>query len=135
MLMKAHQHISRALAGCCAVLWLTGLLSVGQGNLTTQWTMPHCPSGQAQNSQHGHNHCTWHCGGFDLQSCSGRGEVSTSAQVSWVWSLGDIPFQGAAVDGEFPPRGPPQGVLEMAWHTFSQGAGIAPSVLEALTNL
>ena len=80
----------------------------------TQWTMPHCPSGQAQNSQQSHNHCLWHCSGFDIQSSGGRGEVPTDTQVSRVWSLGDIPFRDAAVDGEFPPRGPPQAVLETA---------------------
>lgn len=114
MLRKMRHQVSRALSGCCAVLWLTGLLSVGQGNLTTQWTMPHCPNGQAQNSQHGHNHCTWHCGGFDIQSGNGRGEVSTDIQVSWDRSLGDIRFQDVAPDSEFPPRGPPQAVHEIA---------------------
>lgn len=95
--------------------------------------MPHCPNGQAQNSQHGHNHCTWHCGGIDIQSGSGRGEVSTDTEVGWVRSLGDIRFQDVAPDSEFPPRGPPQGASQIAWHTFSQGAGIAPPVLEIVT--
>lgn len=113
MLRKMRQEVSRALTGCCAVLWLTGFLSVGQGNLALQLAAHHCPQGQAQNGQQSHSHCAWHCGGFDIQSGSGRGEVPTDTQVSRVWSLGDIPFQDAAVDGEFPPRGPPQGVFQI----------------------
>jgi hypothetical protein len=108
MMTKTRQHVSRILSGCCAVLWLLGSLSIAQGNLAPQWTAPHCPSGQTQNGQQSHSHCAWHCGGFDIQSGSGRGEVSTDTQVSRVWSLGEIPFQDAAVDGEFPPRGPPK---------------------------
>ena len=112
MLTKTRQQVSRMLSGCCAVLWLTGFLSVGQGDLTTQWTAPHCPSGQTQNGQHSHSHCAWHCGGFDIQGGGGRGEIFTDIHVSRVWSLGVIPLQDAVSDGEFPPRGPPQGVLQ-----------------------
>lgn len=107
MLKKMRQQVSRALTGCCAVLWLTGLLSVTQGNLTTQLAAHHCPSGQAQHSQHNPNHCAWHCGGLDIQSGVGRSEAPADAQVSRIWSLGDIPQQDAASDGQFPPRGPP----------------------------
>lgn len=114
MLRKMRQEVSRVLTGCCALLWLTGSLSVGQGNLTAQWTAPHCPSGQTQHSQQSHNHCAWHCSGFDIQGSGGRGETSADLQVGLVWSLGTIPFQHADVDGQFPPRGPPQAVLETA---------------------
>lgn len=107
MLTKTRQHIFRVLTGCWAVLWLTGFLSAAQGNLTTQWVTPHCPSGQAQNSQQSHNHCAWHCSGFDIQSGGGRSEITADAQVSLVWSLGAIPLQDAVVNGQFPPRGPP----------------------------
>jgi hypothetical protein len=114
MLTKTRQQISRVLSGCCAVLWLTGSLSIAQGNLTPQWTAPHCPSGQTQNGQQSHNHCAWHCEGLDIQSGGGQGEVSTDLHVSPVWNLGDIFRQDAALDGEFPPRGPPQGALLIA---------------------
>lgn len=107
MLTKTRQQVSRMLSGCCAVLWLTGSLSVAQGNLAPQWAAPHCPQGQTQNSQQSHNHCAWHCGGLDIQGGGGQGEVSADLHVSRVWSLGDIPRQDAALDGEFPPRGPP----------------------------
>lgn len=125
MLTKTRQHISRVLTGCCALLWLTGSLSIVQGHLTQQWTAPHCPQGQTQNSQQHHNHCAWHCGGFDIQSGGGRGEGSTGSHVSRVWSLGVILLQDAALDGEFPPRGPPRGELEIAENLYS-GAGCAP---------
>ncbi len=114
MLSKMRQQeVSWVLTGCCAVLWLTGFLSVGHGNLATQWAAPHCPSGQAQNNQHGHNHCAWHCGSLDIQSGGGPGESSTDVHISRVWTLGDIPVQDHALDGQFPPRGPPT-VLEIA---------------------
>jgi hypothetical protein len=34
--------------------------------------------------------------------------------VSQVWDIGDNPYQDAAVDGEFPPRGPPHIAFEIA---------------------
>ncbi|MBS0150068.1 MAG: hypothetical protein JSR31_03945 [Nitrospira sp.] len=114
MLTKARQYIARALTGCWVVLWLTGSLSIAQGSLLPQWNMPHCPQGQAQHSQQSHNHCAWHCGGLDVQSGNGQGEVSTDTQVSLVWNLGDSPYLDAAVDSDFLPRGPPQSVLEIA---------------------
>lgn len=114
MLKNMRQHVSRMLTGCCVVLWLTGFLSVGQGNLTAQWAAPHCPSGQTQNGHQSHNHCAWHCGGFDIQSGGGRSETTADVQVSLVWSLGSIPLQDAVVDDQFPPRGPPQGIVRIA---------------------
>lgn len=114
MLRKLRQEISRPLTGCCVVLWLTGFLSVGQGNLISHWTAPHCPQGQTQNGQQSHNHCAWHCGGFDIQNGGGRGEATVDAQVSLVWSLDVTPFQYIVFGGQFPPRGPPQIVLEIA---------------------
>ncbi|MGE0470646.1 MAG: hypothetical protein AB7L09_18945 [Nitrospira sp.] len=114
MLTKTRQHVSRMLTGCCAVLWLTGLLPVGQANLTAQGVAAHCPQGQTHNGQHNHNHCAWHCGGFDIQGGSGRGENSADGEVSFVWSLGSIPVQDAILDGQFPPRGPPQMDFEIA---------------------
>jgi hypothetical protein len=107
MLTKMRQQIYRALTGCCTVLWLAGSLSISQANLMPQWTAAHCPQGQAQNGQHSHNHCAWHCGGFDIQGVGGAGDPSSDIQVSLTWSLGDIPLLDAVPDGEFPPRGPP----------------------------
>ena len=113
MLKTMRQRVSQALTGCCALLWLTGFLSVGQGNLTAQWTAPHCPSGQAQHGQQSHNHCAWHCGGFDIQSGGKRGETTANVQVSLVWSLGVIPLQVDVVNGQFPPRGPPGAIFQI----------------------
>jgi len=107
MLTKTRQHISRVLTGCWAVLWLTGSLSVAQGNLTPQWAQPHCPQGQTHGAQHSHNHCVWHCGGLDIQGGDGQGQTSANIHVSCVWSLGVILRQESVPDGEFPPRGPP----------------------------
>lgn len=114
MVRKMRKEISRVLTGCWVVLWLTGSLSVAPGNLLPQWNMPHCPSGQAQHSQQSHNHCAWHCSGFDIQSSGGRGETPADLQLGLVWSLGTIPFQHVDVDGQYPPRGPPQAILEIA---------------------
>jgi len=113
MFTMTRQEVSRVLTGCCVALWLTGSLSIAQGILSAQWTGTHCPSGQAQNSQHSHNHCAWHCGGLDIQSGGGRGEISADLHVSRVWSLGVIPQQDVTLDGEFPPRGPPQVVHQI----------------------
>lgn len=114
MVTNNRRQASRALTGCFAVLWLIGSLSIDQGNLTAQWTGTHCPQGQTQNSQHSHNHCTWHCDGLDIQGGGRQGEISTDIHLSRVWSLGVIPLQDAVIDGEFPPRGPPQVVLLIA---------------------
>ncbi|MBK9307720.1 MAG: hypothetical protein IPM58_11685 [Nitrospira sp.] len=109
-----RQQVSQALTGCCAVLWLTGFLSVGQGNLAAQWVAPHCPNGQAQHGQQSHNHCTWHCAGLDIQGGGGRGESTTDVQIDLVWSLGAISVQDAVVNGQFLPRGPPQVLFQIA---------------------
>ncbi len=114
MVRKMRKEISRVLTGCWVVLWLTGSLSVAQGNLFPQWNMLHCPSGQAQHSQQSHNHCAWHCSGCDIQSSGGRGEISADLQVSLVWSLGTISLQRVIIDGQYPPRGPPQPVCGIA---------------------
>jgi hypothetical protein len=34
--------------------------------------------------------------------------------VSRVWTLGVMPLQDAVLDGEFPPRGPPRVILQIA---------------------
>lgn len=106
--------LARALAWCCAVVLLVGSLSITQGNLTPQWTQPHCPQGQTHGAQHNHNHCAWHCGGLDIQGCGGQGEISADGLVSRVWSLDDIPLRDAGPGGEFPPRGPPRVILQIA---------------------
>ena len=105
-----QQQVSRVLTACCAVLWLTGPLSVAQDN----WTAAHCTQGQTQNSQHSHNHCAWHCGGIDIQGSGGRGEFSTDIHVSRIWSLGVILLLDTDLAGELPPRGPPQIVIQIA---------------------
>lgn len=51
---------------------------------------------------------------MDLQSSASRIEIPTDVQESLVWSLGAIPLQDAAVDSQFPPRGPPQVALQIA---------------------
>lgn len=118
MVRELRQEISRALTGCCVVLWLTGFLSVGQGNLTTQWVAPHCPQGQAQNGQQSHSHCAWHCSGFDIQNGDGRAEPTPDLQVGPVWSLGTIASKYTIIAGQFPPRGPPPSARETVWHTI-----------------
>lgn len=114
MLKTMRQQVSQVLTGCCALLWLTGFLTVGQANPMAQWVAPHCPQGQTQNGQQSHNHCAWHCGSFDIQSGGGRSEATADVQVSLVWSLGAIPLQDAVVDGQFPPRGPPRVLFQIA---------------------
>lgn len=120
MVTKTRQHISQVLTGCCALLWLTGFLTVGQENLTAQWTVPHCPQGQTPNGQQSHNHCAWHCGGLDIQSGGARDELSTNIHVSRVWRLGSISLPSAAPGGKFLPRGPPHSGLENADNLCAQ---------------
>jgi len=107
-------QFARVLAVCCAIFWLAGSLSITQGMLAPQWNQPHCPQGQTHSAQHSPSHCVWHCGGLDIQGGGGRGEAFTGIHVSHVWTLGVIPLQDAVLDGEFPPRGPPQVVLQIA---------------------
>jgi hypothetical protein len=112
MLKTMRQQVSQVLTGCCALLWLTGFLTVGQANPTAQWVAPHCPQGQTQNGQHSHNHCAWHCSGFDIQNGDGRAETTPDLQGCLVWSLGTIPSKHTIIAGQFPPRGPPEIALE-----------------------
>jgi hypothetical protein len=79
-----------------------------------QWMGTHCPQGHAQNGQHNHSHCTWHCGWLDIQSGSGREADSIDMHVTRVWSLCNIPLQTTTLDGEYSPRGPPSKVLQIA---------------------
>lgn len=112
--VRHRAQFARALASCCAAFLLAGSLSVTQGNLAPEWTMPHCPQGQTQGSQQSHNHCAWHCGGLDIQGGGARGEIFAELHVSRVWKLGHIPLQDAIPEGEFPPRGPPHVVRQNA---------------------
>lgn len=108
-----RKRFARALAACSAALWLAGSLSAALGNPTIQWPGTHCPQGPTQNSQQSDNHCAWHCGGLDIQDGGGRGDISADRLVSRIWSLGAIPLSDAALDGEFPPRGPPPVVRQI----------------------
>ncbi|UVT15411.1 MAG: hypothetical protein H8K04_16610 [Nitrospira sp.] len=105
--VRHRARFIRALAGCCVALWLAGSLSVTQGNLSAQWTTPHCPQGQTPNAQHGHSHCVWHCGGIDVQGTSGRGGASVDAPIGRVWNLGADTLLVGMFHAEIVPRGPP----------------------------
>ncbi|HSA87299.1 MAG TPA: hypothetical protein VLE46_14045 [Nitrospira sp.] len=111
---KHSAQLTRALGICCAIFGLAGSLSITQGMLAPHWNQPHCPQGQTHGAQHSPGHCAWHCGGLDIQGGDARGEIFTDIHVSRVWTLGVMPLQDAVLDGEFPPRGPPRVILQIA---------------------
>ena len=97
----------RAVAGICAVLWVAGSVSTLYGDLTPQWTMPHCPQGQANTGQHSHSHCVWHCDGIDTQAVTGkRAGISVDLTGTIEDTRIELPCTAVAwvVIG---PRGPP----------------------------
>ncbi|MBH0190100.1 MAG: hypothetical protein HP493_14990 [Nitrospira sp.] len=98
----------RVIAVICIGLWLAGSVTVMQGTLAPQWTAPHCPEGQAQGSQQGHNHCAWHCDGIDTPLSTGRSGCSSPAPVGdLIGSFIRTPLSVASSSG-VAPRGPPQ---------------------------
>lgn len=107
---RHHIRFVRALAGCCAVLWLAGSLSVTQGNLTPQWTTPHCPQGQAPSAKH--SHCVWHCDGIEAHPSSGRSGAWIVVPNGYVRNPGEKGLFLAMVHMEIVPRGPPGFLFE-----------------------
>ena len=102
----------RVMAGCCALFWLVGSLSLGQGNFAEQWTKPHCPSGHAQSSQASH-HCVWHCDGIDEQAVGGQGRTSSNLDSGTVrGEFVSIPYAALAY-AQIVPRGPPGFISEL----------------------
>ena len=63
-------RLSRAIAGVCVALWVTGSVSMLHGSLTPQWTTAHCPQSHSNSAQHTHGSCAWHCDGIESQSSS-----------------------------------------------------------------
>ena len=95
------------MAGCCALFWFVGTLLVGQGKFADQWTKPHCPSGQAQNTQQSQHYCVWHCDGIDEQVAGGQRRTSANLDSGNVWKeFASIPYTALAY-AQIVPRGPP----------------------------
>lgn len=69
----------------------------------------HCPHDAASAV----SHCAWHCGVLGIQD-GGQEEISADFHVSRVWSLGGNSPLDTVLDGEFPPRGPPHVVCQVA---------------------
>lgn len=106
--MNGQMRCLRAISVICVGLWLAGSVTVVQGTLAPQWTAPHCPEGQAQGSQQGHNHCAWHCDGIDTPLSTGRSGSSSPAPVGdLAGSLTHMPFSVVLCEG-MAPRGPPR---------------------------
>lgn len=104
--VSCSDRLVRVLAGCCALFWLVGSLSLGQSSVADQWTKPHCPSGQAQHSQQNH-HCAWHCDGIDEQASDHQRGVLVDFDVGNVWNR-PVPLQYAGGShAQISPRGPP----------------------------
>lgn len=99
--------VVRVMAGCGALFWLVGTLSVGLGNFADQWTKPHCPSGQAQHTQQSQHHCVWHCDGIDEQATGGQGGASSNLDSGNIRNeFVSIPYADLAY-AQIAPRGPP----------------------------
>ena len=101
-----QDQLLRTMAGCCALFWLVGSLSLGQGSVADQWAKPHCPSGHAQSSQQNH-HCVWHCDGIDEQAVGSQGRISSNLDSGIVrGEFVSIPHAALAY-AQIIPRGPP----------------------------
>jgi len=107
-----QDHLLRAVSGSCALFWLVGSLSLGQGSFSEQWTKPHCPSNQAQSGQQSH-HCVWHCDGIDEQVVGGQGGTSSNLDSGTVrGEFVSIPHAALAY-AQIVPRGPPGFITEL----------------------
>lgn len=109
-MVRQRVRVARVLAGCCAALWLVGSLPVVQGNLTPQWTMPHCPQGHTSNSAQSHHHCAWHCGGIDTTDGGVRSGLFVVDPVGARWNFDANARRVTVAYAEMVPRGPPAGM-------------------------
>jgi hypothetical protein len=113
--MDGRASCVRAIVGIVIGLWLAGSVTVVQGTLAPQWTAPHCPEGQTESNQHGHNHCAWHCDGIDTPLSTGRSGSSSPAPTGYlVGFLTRTPLAIARIAGKA-PRGPPQSADLFTW--------------------
>lgn len=99
--------VARALAGLCALLWVTGSVSAVYGSVAPQWTTPHCPQGASHHAQHSQSHCVWHCDGVDAQATGGRVPGSQADPSIGLAPSGGRFFQTVAHRSGSIPRGPP----------------------------
>lgn len=109
----SRDQLLRAMAGCCALFWLVGSLSLGQGSVADQLAKPHCPSGQAQHTPQSQHYCVWHCDGIDEQVAGGQGGISANLDSGTVrGEFVSIPYAALAY-AQIVPRGPPGFINEL----------------------
>jgi hypothetical protein len=106
-LENRRARLSRAIAGACVALWLTGSVSMLYGNLTPQLTTPHCPQSHSHNAQPTHGACAWYCAGIDTQSDSCRAWASALTQAGFAGRSLSASLDITIVDAWMSPRGPP----------------------------
>ena len=104
---RRRARFSRAIACVCVVLWLAESVSTLHGNLTPQWTIPHCPQSHSHGAQPAHGACAWYCAGIDTQSDSCRPWASALTQAGFAGRSLIASFGVAIVHGWMSPRGPP----------------------------
>ena len=101
-------RFSRAIAGVCVVLWLTGSVSTLYGTRTPQWTTPHCPQSHSNSAQHTHGSCAWHCDSIDSQSFSGRSWWSSVTPTGFLSGHLSAAAFAPNLNGGVTSRGPPR---------------------------
>jgi hypothetical protein len=100
-------RFSRAIAGICVALWLTGSVSMLYGNIAPQWTTPHCPQSHSHSTQPTHGACAWYCASIDTHSDSCRPWSSALTQAGFSGRSLSASFDITVFNGWMSPRGPP----------------------------
>ena len=101
-------RFSRAIAGVCVALWVTGSVSMLYGNLAPQWTTPHCPQSHSHSTQPMYGACAWHCASIDTPSSSGRSWGPSSTPTGFVCWHPSATLHATILNGGITTRGPPR---------------------------
>ncbi len=128
-------QFSRAIAGICVVLWLTGSVSTLYGSLTQQWTAPHCPQTHSNSAHHTHGSCAWHCDGIDTPSSSVRSWRPSITPTGFLSVHLSATLHNSILNGGTTTRGPP--LFESFWQAaekLSLGSNPAVFLRVALTH-
>ena len=103
-------RLSRAIAGVCVALWVTGSVSMLYG-LTPQWTTPHCPQSHSNSAQHTHGSCAWHCDGIETQYSSGRSWGPSIVPSGYLLGDSAVTKYTAILEDGKAIRGPPHSIF------------------------
>ena len=104
-------RLSRAIACLSVALWVVGSFSTLYGNLSPQWTAPHCPQSHSNSVHHTHGFCAWHCVGIETQSASDGSWGLSTTPTGYLFGDATVTIRTAIFEGVKAIRGPPHSIL------------------------